>query len=176
MAKVKVTRRISLLTTLQIHVPCYIPSSLVYNVLRMNLVSAGGIVYREDAGSILVVVCGRNCPTSFNLPKGTPEPNETKEQTALREVEEETGLKVKLGKYIGSVSYWVNNHPDYPDQQLCKTVYYYLMEPIGGDFSRHDGEFDTVDWVDVREISNTLSFENEVKIVQKGISLVKGRK
>ena len=148
---------------------------LVYNVLRMNLVSAGGIVYRKCADSIFVVVCGRTCPTSFNLPKGTPEPYETRGQTALREVEEETGLKVKLGKYIGSVNYWVTNHADYPDQQLYKTVYYYLMEPIGGDFSRHDGEFDTVDWVDVREISNTLSFENEVQIVQKGISLVERR-
>ncbi len=148
---------------------------LVYNVLRMNLVSAGGIVYRKSADSIFVVVCGRTCPTSFNLPKGTPEPYETRGQTALREVEEETGLKVKLVKYIGSVNYWVTNHTDYPDQQLYKTVYYYLMEPIGGDFSRHDGEFDTVDWVDVREISNTLSFENEVQIVQKGISLVERR-
>ncbi|PZC42398.1 MAG: 8-oxo-dGTP diphosphatase [Chloroflexi bacterium] len=148
---------------------------LVYNVLRMNLVSAGGIVYRKSADSIFVVVCGRTCPTTFNLPKGTPEPYETRGQTALREVEEETGLKVKIGKYIDSVNYWVTNHTDYPDQQLNKTVYYYLMEPIGGDFSRHDGEFDTVDWVDIREISNTLSFENEVQIVQKGISLVERR-
>jgi 8-oxo-dGTP diphosphatase len=109
------------------------------------------------------------------LPKGTPEPHETRGQTALREVEEETGLRVQLGKYIDSVNYWVTNHPDYLGQQLRKTVYYYLMEPIGGDFSRHDEEFDTVDWVDIRDISNTLSFENEVKIVQKGISLVKGR-
>ncbi|MAQ96178.1 MAG: hypothetical protein CL716_00480 [Chloroflexi bacterium] len=142
----------------------------------MNLVSAGGIVYRKDADSIFIVVCGRNCPISFNLPKGTPEPHETRGQAALREVEEETGLRVQLGKYIDSVNYWVTNHPDHPGQQLRKTVYYYLMEPIGGDFSRHDGEFDTVDWVDSRDISNTLSFENEVKIVQKGISLVKGRK
>jgi 8-oxo-dGTP diphosphatase len=155
---------------------CVISSNpLVYNVFRMNLVSAGGIVYRKDADSIFVVVCGRNCPISFNLPKGTPEPHETRGQTALREVEEETGLRVQLGKYIDSVNYWVTNHPDYPGQQLRKTVYYYLMEPIGGDFSRHDEEFDTVDWVDIRDISNTLSFENEVKIVQKGISLVKGR-
>ena len=156
---------------------CVIPSNpLVYNVFRMNLVSAGGIVYRKDADSIFIVVCGRNCPISFNLPKGTPEPHETRGQAALREVEEETGLRVQLGKYIDSVNYWVTNHPDHPGQQLRKTVYYYLMEPIGGDFSRHDGEFDTVDWVDSRDISNTLSFENEVKIVQKGISLVKGRK
>ena len=156
---------------------CVIPSNpLVYNIFRMNLVSAGGIVYRKDADSIFIAVCGRNCPISFNLPKGTPEPHETRGQTALREVEEETGLRVQLGKYIVSVNYWVTNHPDYPGQQLRKTVYYYLMEPIGGDFSRHDGEFDTVDWVDSRDISNTLSFENEVKIVQKGISLVKGRK
>ncbi|HIA75177.1 MAG TPA: NUDIX domain-containing protein [Dehalococcoidia bacterium] len=155
---------------------CVISSNpLVYNVFRMNLVSAGGIVYRKDADSIFVVVCGRNCPISFNLPKGTPEPHETRGQTALREVEEETGLRVQLGKYIDSVNYWVTNHPDYPGQQLRKTVYYYLMEPIGGDFSRHDEEFDTVDWVDIRDISKTLSFENEVKIVQKGISLVKGR-
>ena len=156
---------------------CVIPSNpLVYNVFRMNLVSAGGIVYRKDADSIFIAVCGRNCPISFNLPKGAPEPHETRGQTALREVEEETGLRVQLGKYIDSVNYWVTNHSDYPGQQLRKTVYYYLMEPIGGDFSRHDGEFDTVDWVDSRDISNTLSFENEVKIVQKGISLVKGRK
>ena len=156
---------------------CVIPSNpLVYNIFRMNLVSAGGIVYRKDADSIFIAVCGWNCPISFNLPKGTPEPHETRGQTALREVEEETGLRVQLGKYIDSVNYWVTNHPDYPGQQLRKTVYYYLMEPIGGDFSRHDGEFDTVDWVDSRDISNTLSFENEVKIVQKGISLVKGRK
>ena len=155
---------------------CIIPSNpLVYNVFRMNLVSAGGIVYRKDADSIFIAVCGRNCPISFNLPKGTPEPHETRGQTALREVEEETGLRVQLGKYIDSVNYWVTNHPDYPGQQLRKTVYYYLMEPIGGDFSRHDGEFDTVDWVDSRDISNTLSFENEVKIVQKGISLVERR-
>ena len=112
---------------------CVISSNpLVYNVFRMNLVSAGGIVYRKDADSIFVVVCGRNCPISFNLPKGTPEPHETRGQTALREVEEETGLRVQLGKYIDSVNYWVTNHPDYPGQQLRKTVYYYLMEPIGG--------------------------------------------
>ncbi|MFL2760512.1 MAG: NUDIX hydrolase [Dehalococcoidia bacterium] len=138
----------------------------------MNLISAGGIVYQKDSSAIYIAVCGRKYPKTFNLPKGTPEIGETTEETALREVTEETGLKVRAIKYIDSINYWVTNHPDYEGQKLYKEVYYYLMEPTGGDFSKHDGEFDTVEWVDSFEIPDILTYENEVEIVQKGLSLV----
>tara|TARA_Y100000588_G_scaffold127875_1_gene140107 strand:- start:625 stop:1041 length:417 start_codon:yes stop_codon:yes gene_type:complete len=138
----------------------------------MNLTSAGGIVYRKDSSTIFIAVCGRKKPKTFNLPKGTPNIGESIEETAIREVTEETGLEVRTIQYIDSVSYWVTNHPDYQGQRLHKKVYYYLMEPTGGDFSKHDEEFDTVEWVDSAIIPDILTHKNEVEIVQKGLSLV----
>ena len=135
------------------------------------LVSAGGIVYRIRGGKIQVVICCRNDPSSCNLPKGTPDGGETHEETALREVREETGLEVKINAYIGNIEYKL---PSYNGREILhKSVFYYLMSPIGGDFSFHDTEFDTVGWVDEEKIFSTLTYSNEVGIVQKGLSLVK---
>ena len=135
------------------------------------LVSAGGIVYRICDGKIQVVICCRNDPSSCNLPKGTPDSGETREETALREVREETGLEVKISAYIGNIEY---KFPSYNGREILhKSVFYYLMSPIGGDFAFHDTEFDTVGWVDEEKIFSTLTYSNEVGIVQKGLSLVK---
>ena len=49
------------------------------------------------------------------------------------------------------------------------------MRPVGGDFSLHDNEFDIVQWVKDINISSTLTYDNEVDIVQKGLSMVKRR-
>ena len=135
------------------------------------LVSAGGIVYRIRGGKIQVVICCRNDPSSCNLPKGTPDSGESHEETALREVREETGLEVKIKSYIGNIEY---EFPSYNGREMIhKSVFYYLMSPIGGDFAFHDAEFDTVGWVDEEKIFSTLTYSNEVGIVQKGLSLVK---
>jgi ADP-ribose pyrophosphatase YjhB (NUDIX family) len=62
-----------------------------------NLVSSGGVVYRRgQAGSLEVALCGRLQSRTWSLPKGTPEEGETIQQTALREVQEETGLEVSI--------------------------------------------------------------------------------
>ena len=121
------------------------------------MISAGGIVYRKDPAAVYIVVCGRKDPRTFNLPKGTPDFGERIEETALREVTEETGLEVKTIRYIDSIYYWVTNHPDYQGQKLYKQVYYYLMQATGGDFSRHDDEFDTVEWVESSKIPDILT-------------------
>ena len=71
--------------------------------LKNKLVSSGGIVYRFYGEEIEVVVCCRIEPQSCNLPKGTPESSETMEETALREVREETGLEVSIEKYVAEV-------------------------------------------------------------------------
>ena len=51
-------------------------------------------------------------------------------------------------------------------------VHYYLMRPVGGDLSQHDHEFDFVVWRSPTEACRTLTYENEVEIVQKGASMV----
>ena len=139
--------------------------------LTVELMSAGGLVYRTNGNcGVEVVICGREYPAVWGLPKGTPDPGETEEQTALREVREETGLKVVSERYIDSIRYWFVRASD--GARCHKTVHYYLMRPVGGDLSQHDHEFDFVVWTSLEEASRTLTYENEVEIVQKGASMV----
>ena len=117
-----------------------------------------------------MVICGREYPAVWGLPKGTPDPDETEEQTALREVREETGLDVVSEDYIDSIDYWFVRAWD--GARCHKVVHYYLMRPTGGDMSQHDHEFDFVRWADSVDACQTLTYENEVEIVQKGVSMV----
>jgi 8-oxo-dGTP pyrophosphatase MutT (NUDIX family) len=135
----------------------------------VELVSAGGVVRRVGESGDEVVLCGRGQPTTWGLPKGTPEPGETRDQTALREVTEETGLEVEIDGPLDSIEYWFVRPSD---RALChKTVHYYLMSATGGDTSRHDHEFDVVRWFPVQEAVGTMTHENEARIVEEGIAL-----
>src|SRR5713226_10052652 len=60
---------------------------------------------RPNDGAVEVALVGRSRAGIWALPKGTPQPGETIEQVAIREVQEETGLKVRMIAYIGSISY-----------------------------------------------------------------------
>ncbi len=128
------------------------------------------MVYRVNESEVEVVICGRNTPPLWGLPKGTPDPGETRQQTALREVNEETGLEVEIYDYVGCVDYWFVRSFD--GVRCHKTVHYYLMSATGGDVSRHDSECDCVYWMPVERALRTLTYDNEVRIVEDALSLV----
>ena len=132
-----------------------------------DLVSAGGVVYRFRNDTTEIAVCGRRSPRIWGLPKGKPEEGETLEETALREVAEETGLKVRTEAHIDSIQYWfvaagVRYH---------KTTHFYLMSVTGGDTSLHDCEYDLVEWVPAWQALKILTHENEARIVEKGLAM-----
>ncbi|MBM25665.1 MAG: hypothetical protein CL760_08290 [Chloroflexi bacterium] len=132
--------------------------------------SSGGVVYRRNHDSIDIVGCVRHHPHVCALPKGTPYKTENIEQTALREVQEETGLQVKIDRFIDKIEYTF-----FKKEERCtyyKTVYFFLMVAVGGSFFLHDNEFDVVKWIARDKISVEMSYENEVKIIEKGISMV----
>lgn len=115
----------------------------------------------EDVTTMEVALVGRSHAGIWALPKGTPEPGETIEQVAIREVQEETGLQVRLIAYIGSVSYFFVR-----DQiRYHKQVRHFLLEAIGGDTSLHDHEYDMVSWFPLHEASRLLTYHNEVQIL-----------
>ena len=134
-----------------------------------QLESAGGVVYRSGEDGVEIVVCGRNSPPVWALPKGTPDPGESREQTAIREVSEETGLEVESGGFIDSIEYWFVRPSD--KVRCHKTVGFYLMSATGGDISRHDHEFDEVRWLPASEASKIMTYGNEVEIVEKGLAM-----
>jgi 8-oxo-dGTP pyrophosphatase MutT (NUDIX family) len=127
-----------------------------------DAVSAGGVVWRRsEADGIEVVLCGRTSDQVWGLPKGTPDDGETVADTALREVQEETGLRVRLGEKIGTIEYWFS----IKGERIHKRVHHYLMEPVGGNVSDHDHEFDCVEWVPIAEARRRLTYPNERRIL-----------
>jgi 8-oxo-dGTP pyrophosphatase MutT (NUDIX family) len=137
-------------------------------------VSAGGIVYREVGSRIETVLCGRDLPVRWSLAKGTPDPGETLEQTALREVREETGLDVEIQEPIKSIDYWFADREG--EVRYHKTVHFYLMVPIGGATDQHDPEFDVVQWFPCDEALQSLAYANEVEVLRQALELIHRRK
>jgi 8-oxo-dGTP pyrophosphatase MutT (NUDIX family) len=134
-------------------------------------VSAGGIVYRRDDGRTDIVICGRDSDGVWGLPKGTPEPGESLEETALREVSEETGLEVRIVDKVGVVEYWFARS----GTRYHKWVHHYLMEATGGDTNNHDVEYDRVEWRDSRAALRKLTFKNEADMVAKALKMIEAR-
>jgi 8-oxo-dGTP pyrophosphatase MutT (NUDIX family) len=128
--------------------------------------SAGGIVVRHVDGVPQLVVGMRRRErdgVTWTLPKGTPNPKETTEETALREVAEETGLEVRIVRPFDSIEYWFVQGRT----RIHKTVHYFLMVPTGGDLGRHDHEFAEVRWIGFDEAPALLTFETERALVAR---------
>jgi 8-oxo-dGTP pyrophosphatase MutT (NUDIX family) len=128
--------------------------------------SAGGIVVRLADGRHELVLGLRRLDRereTWTLPKGTPKQGETTEETALREVAEETGLQVRIVEPVGEIDYFfIQDHV-----RIHKTVHYFLMLPTGGDMAAHDHEFDDVAWVAVDEADAFMRHETERQIVAR---------
>ncbi|MCY4448953.1 MAG: NUDIX hydrolase [Chloroflexi bacterium] len=129
-------------------------------------VSAGGVVCEEHGGDVMVAVCGRLKTGLWALPKGTPDSGETLEETALREVREETGLSVEIAAPLGHIEYWFTGD----GERIHKRVYFYLMRPCGGSFDDHDPEFDVVRWVSAVEARDTLTYPSEREVLQRAMA------
>ena len=132
-----------------------------------NAISAGGVVYRRSEQGPEIVLCGRSLLGTWSLPKGTPDVGETLEQTALREVREETGLQVELEEQLGNIDYWFTHRSD--DSRYHKTVHFYLMLARGGSVDLHDPEFDTVRWFPAGEALRVLTYPNEVVVLRRAL-------
>jgi 8-oxo-dGTP pyrophosphatase MutT (NUDIX family) len=133
---------------------------------KRTAVSAGGLVIRAVGGQPEIVVGRRKRERDgyvWSLPKGTPEEGETREETALREVREESGLEVRILSYFDAISYsFVRT-----GERIEKTVHYYIMEAIGGSFEQYDKEFDELRWVRMDEAVRLLDFQTESGLVQR---------
>lgn len=104
----------------------------------------------------------------WSLPKGHIELGETAEQTAMREVAEETGVRGSVLAALGRIDYWFVTE----DRRVHKTVHHYLMRFSGGELSDHDVEVAEVAWVPVQELPSRLSYADERRLAQVAGELI----
>lgn len=128
--------------------------------------AAGGVVLRLGDHGAEVALLGRVNDGSWVFPKGTPTHGESLEQTALREVREETGLDVKIVRPLGEMTYSFAAS----GERIHKIVHFFLMEPTGGDPSLHDAEYDEVRWVTVPEARRMLTFDTYRDVLDRALA------
>ena len=127
--------------------------------------SAGGIVFKKENGKAFVLVSQHSQHHGWVFPKGLigdkeAFKNQSKEETALREVQEETGVLGKILKPLPDIEYWFV----FEGEKIKKTVYYFLMEYISGDINKHDDEMENVEWLAKEEVEKRLTYPSDKKI------------
>lgn len=132
--------------------------------------SAGGVLFKEVDGEYYVAVIHRSKQNDWTLPKGHIEPGESLEDTALREVEEETNNKAVVLKKIGSFSYFVEDKEK--DVTYKRTVYWFLMKSEEDNSHKLNFETDQVKWLKVDEDFSFMNYANDKSILSQGIDLI----
>ncbi len=133
-------------------------------------VSAGGILYRRGADGIEIALIGLKGGAVWALPKGLVEPGEDPEATALREVQEETGLTGRSMGKVGEIEYWFVDKEE--GSRIHKRVHFYLVENTGGDLSQHDREVEEVRWVPLAEVLSHLTYKSEREMVEEASKIL----
>ena len=131
-------------------------------------VSFGGVVVRGDAaaGTAEVIVIRPAGKRVRGLPKGGADAGETGEQTAAREVREETGVVADVREPLGAVTYWYRRD----GRRVRKTVHFFLCDYVSGSTADHDHEVDEVRWVPLADAPRVLSYPGERAMVERALS------
>jgi 8-oxo-dGTP diphosphatase len=116
--------------------------------------AAGGVVVRDGR----VALVHRPRYDDWTLPKGKLDPGESFEQAALREVEEETGLRARLVRELPPTSYDVSGRP--------KIVRYWLMEVDDATPFVPNDETDELRWVALDEALRLLTYERDRDVLR----------
>jgi 8-oxo-dGTP pyrophosphatase MutT (NUDIX family) len=127
--------------------------------------SGGIVVRRAEGGPVEVALVHRPSYQDWTFPKGKRTRGEDDRQTALREVEEETGLVCRIERAVGRIQY--RDRKDRP-----KTVMYWLMTPIEGTF-HPTSEVDEIRWLPVEEAEQLLTYEHDIELLRATTELLR---
>jgi 8-oxo-dGTP pyrophosphatase MutT (NUDIX family) len=139
-------------------------------------ISAGGLVVDAiDGVAQAAVIARRNRGGRLEwcLPKGHLEPGESPAEAAVREIQEETGIRGQVIKRIGTIDYWFLGE----GHRVHKIVHHYLLSAQGGQLSPGedpDEEAEDAAWVPLDQLRERLAYPNERRLVQVARRLLDG--
>lgn len=125
--------------------------------------SAGGLVFDDHGRVAIIARHSRSGHLEWCLPKGHIEKGETPQQTAVREVREETGILGEVVESIATIDYWFTG----TNQRVHKLVHHFALRRVSGELTVEgdpDHEAEDAIWVDFDDLDDVLSYPNERKI------------
>jgi 8-oxo-dGTP pyrophosphatase MutT (NUDIX family) len=128
--------------------------------------SAGGVVVR-DRSCVVIVPTRRAADGSrvLALPKGHPDPGESPEAAAVREVREEAGVSASLIEKLGDVRYFYQRS----GKRIAKVVSFYLLAYEAGEPEEHDHEVEEARWMDLGEAAKALTYRGEREMAARAL-------
>jgi 8-oxo-dGTP pyrophosphatase MutT (NUDIX family) len=137
--------------------------------------SAGGVLVRRLRGRWMLAAIrprGRKRPV-WALPKGLIDPGERPEETALREVEEEAGVKARLVTKLGDIRYVYT----WDGERIFKVVSFYLLRysrgRLGDIAPEQQIEVDEARWLPLEEAPKLLAYGGEREMAEKALAFVR---
>ena len=125
--------------------------------------SAGGLVFDDHGRVAIIARHSRSGHLEWCLPKGHIEKGETPQQTAVREVHEETCILGEVVESIATIDYWFTG----TNQRVHKLVHHFALRRVSGELTVEgdpDHEAEDAIWVDFDDLDDVLSYPNERKI------------
>ena len=121
--------------------------------------AAGGLVCRTNGEAVEIVLVHRPAYDDWSFPKGKIHRGESEEEAALREVEEETGVRCRLEQELGTSRYL-------DSRGRTKTVRYWVMTPIGGELAAAN-EVDDARWIPASDAPLLLTYARDVELLAR---------
>ena len=130
--------------------------------------SAGGLVVRRFRGRPFAAAVRVKGGAVLALPKGHPDPGESLEQAALREVREEAGVDAVSAGKLGDVRYWYARG----GERVLKVVTFYLCRYRSGSVRNHDHEVDGAEWIPLEDAPDLLTYPGEREMASTALSRI----
>ena len=129
--------------------------------------SCGAVVFRKYHGNIELLLIKHVVGGHWSFPKGHVEPGETEEQTALREIKEETGIDVELNTSFREVVSYS------PKRDTTKDVIYFLGKAKTFQYTPQEEEIAQIKWVEINLAHSFLTYDNDKQLVNKAKPMIR---
>ena len=123
--------------------------------------SCGGIIFYKTRQNVKILLVKNNNGRYWSFPKGHIEDGETEQETAIREIKEETGLDVTLVNSFREISEYC------PFGKIRKRVVFFLARAFTDNVKIQEEEIDSYIWVDLQQARKLCSYDNDLRIIDK---------
>lgn len=123
--------------------------------------SCGGIIFYKTRQNTKILLVKNNNGRYWSFPKGHIEDGETEEETAVREIKEETGLDVTLINGFREISEYC------PFGKIRKRVVFFLARAFTDNVRIQEEEIDSYIWVDLQQARKLCTYDNDLRIIEK---------